>query len=56
MIQYFKNFLDKQFCIHDWMVYYETEIWDKFASNSRPVKLRRTLLCKKCGEFKQLYL
>lgn len=49
-----KIILDKLLCLHDWKVHNTTNIWEKGLD--LPVETKETLICKKCGKIKTIWL
>jgi hypothetical protein len=49
-----KKFIDKLLCCHEWTIFRETEIYSGDTLSGLPYKIKRTLICKKCGKIKQI--
>lgn len=51
----FKQMFEKWFCKHKWEIHHTTNIYDTYK-DKWPHAQRQTLICKECGEIKQIKL
>jgi len=49
---YFK----KKLCLHEWEVNYDSKEPGIGVHGKEITRTKRTLICKKCGEIKQIYI
>lgn len=55
MKQLFLAILKKWGCAHEWDTYQTTKIYD-YEYDKIPTRIKHTLICKKCGKIKQIYV
>lgn len=50
-----KKLIEKWTCKHEWEEFYRRELY-WFDWEKRPYKTKITLICKKCGKIKKIYV